>query len=203
MSNQTINPAFRDHYEILQLSQNADTETIGRVHRLLVKRYHPDNQETGNITKFNEVMEAQRVLSDPQQRAAYDVRYDENRASVLKILHQASAENGLETDTQVCEGILSLLYISRRRDPDRAGLGVTQMERVLGCPAEHLEFHLWYLRQKHWIERLDGGLLAITVTGVDKVMEQNNMVYRRDRLIPENASGTLPDTDGANLLHGH
>ena len=32
-----------DYYEVLQVSRNADFETIERVFRLLAKRYHPDN----------------------------------------------------------------------------------------------------------------------------------------------------------------
>src|SRR5438046_5344954 len=73
---------------------------------------------------------------------------------------------------------------ARRRDPDRGGLGVIQMERLLGCPAAHLEFHLWYLREKGWIQRLDNGLLAITIAGVDNVIERDYIILRHDRLIP-------------------
>ena len=184
---------FRDYYETLQLSPNADEETISRVFRILVKRYHPDNRDSGNTKKFNEVMDAYRILSDPEKRAAYDVRYEENRATVLKIFDEASASDSFESDRRISEGILSLLYVSRRRDPDRGGVGVIQMERLLGCPSQHLEFPLWYLRQKTWIERLENGLLAITAAGVDKVIEQNNIILRRDRLIAERAMGGAPD----------
>ena len=184
---------FRDYYETLQLNPNADEETINRVFRILVKRYHPDNRDSGNTKKFNEVMDAYRFLSDPEKRAAYDVRYDQNRATVLKLFDEASASDSFDSDRRVCEGILSLLYVSRRRDPDRGGVGVIQMERLLGCPSQHLEFPLWYLRQKSWVERLENGLIAITAAGVDKVIEQNNIVLRRDRLIAENAMGGAPD----------
>ena len=184
---------FRDYYETLQLNPNADEETINRVFRILVKRYHPDNRDSGNTKKFNEVMEAYRILSDPEKRAAYDVKYDQNRATVLKLFDEASATDSFESDRRVSEGILSLLYVSRRRDPDRGGVGVIQMERLLGCPSQHLEFPLWYLRQKSWVERLENGLIAITAAGVDKVIEQNNIVLRRDRLIAENAMGGAPD----------
>jgi curved DNA-binding protein len=180
--------AFRDYYEALQLSPNADSDTIDRVYRILVKRYHPDNYETGNAEKFNEILEAHRVLSDPEKRAGYDVRYDENRAATLKIFHEASASDGFDDDRRVFEGVLSLLYISRRRDPSRGGMGIIQIERLLGCPAQHLEFHLWYLREKGWIERLDNGLLAITANGVDHVIDQDNLILRRDRLIAEGSS---------------
>src|SRR5216117_3455952 len=135
---------FRDYYETLQLSPNADEETISRVFRILVKRYHPDNADTGNTKKFNEVMEAYRILSDNEKRAAYDVRYEENRASVLKIFDEASSSDSFTGDERVCDGVLSLLYVARRRDASRGGMGVIQMERLLGCPGEHLEFHLWY-----------------------------------------------------------
>jgi len=67
------------------------------------------------------------------------------------------------------------------------------MERLLGCPSQHLEFPLWYLRQKTWIERLENGLLAITAAGVDKVIEQNNIILRSDRLIAEKATSGAPD----------
>ena len=184
---------FRDYYETLQLNPNADEETINRVFRILVKRYHPDNRDSGNTKKFNEVMDAYRFLSDPEKRAAYDVRYDQNRATVLKLFDEASASDSFESDRRISEGILSLLYVSRRRDPDRGGVGVIQMERLLGCPSQHLEFPLWYLRQKSWVERLENGLIAITAAGVDKVIEQNNIVLRRDRLIAENAMGGAPD----------
>ena len=50
--------SFFDHYEILQISPNADTETIERVYRLFAKRYHPDNSISGNPEKFNIITEA-------------------------------------------------------------------------------------------------------------------------------------------------
>ena len=132
---------FRDYYETLQLNPNADEETINRVFRILVKRYHPDNRDSGNTKKFNEVMDAYRFLSDPEKRAAYDVRYDQNRATVLKLFDEASATDSFESDRRISEGILSLLYVSRRRDPDRGGVGVIQMERLLGWASQQT-FHL-------------------------------------------------------------
>jgi len=180
-----VETEFQDYYEVLQLSPKADADTISRVYHILVKRYHPDNLDTRNSEKFHEVVAAYRVLSDLEKRAAYDVRYDENRSSILKIFDEASATDSFESDRRIVEGVLSLLYVSRRRDPDRGGLGVIQMERLLGCPAAHLEFHLWYLREKGWIQRLDNGLLAITVAGVDNVIERDSIILRRDRLIPE------------------
>jgi len=179
---------FRDHYETIQLSPNADDETINRVYRTLIKRYHPDNLQTGNQDKFTEILEAYRILSDPEKRAAYDVKYEENRAQVLNIFKDASASNSFEDDLRVFDGVLSLLYVARRRDPERGGMGVIQLERLLGCPAEHLEFHIWYLLEKQLIERQSTGQLAITSAGVDRMVGGHDGVgSRQDRTLAETA----------------
>ena len=44
--------ATADYYEILQISQNAEPDTIHRVYRLLAQRLHPDNIDTGNAAQF-------------------------------------------------------------------------------------------------------------------------------------------------------
>jgi hypothetical protein len=158
-----------------------------------VRRYHPDNQETGNTEKFNRVVKAHKVLSDPDQRAAYDVTYEDNRSTVLKIFGETKNPESYEGDRKVFEGILSLMYVSRRREADRGGMGVVQLERLLGCPAKHLEFHMWYLREKGWVQRLENGMFAITAAGVDRVMEQEGMYLRRDRLLSERSVNSMQE----------
>ena len=186
---------FEDYYETLQLSINADTETVDRVYRILVRRYHPDNQETGNAEKFNQVVKAHKVLSDPELRASYDVTYEENRSTVLKIFHDVKNTESYDGDKKIFDGILSLMYVSRRREADKGGIGVVQLERLLGCPAKHLEFHMWYLREKGWVQRLENGMFAITVDGVDRVMGNEGAALRKDRLISERS------VDGQRELH--
>jgi hypothetical protein len=182
------NSDFQNYYEVLQLSQKADQDTIDRVYRLLVKRYHPDNQETGDPHKFAEVVEAHRILSDPEARAAYDIHYDQTRNAILGILEQETKDDGFDADLRTFETILSLLYVARRRNPLHGGLGSIQMEHMLDRPAEYLEFHLWYLREKGWVERLDNGMIAITASGVDRVMHLENNNLRRDRMIAERSA---------------
>ena len=46
-----------DCYEILQISPNADPDTIHRLFRLLAQRYHPDNQDTGDAARFRKLRE--------------------------------------------------------------------------------------------------------------------------------------------------
>src|SRR3954469_9374983 len=68
-----------DYYEVLQISPNAEPDTVHRVYRLLAQRLHPDNHETGNASLFRQVTEAYQVVSDPEQRVRYDVIHAQQR----------------------------------------------------------------------------------------------------------------------------
>ena len=163
---------FIDYYEILQVGQNADLETIERVFRLLAKRYHPDNSESGNDERFREIHDAFEVLADPELRAEYDVQYDRNKSLQWSIFEQGAAIGGQEEDRRIFRGVLALLYAARRKNPQSGGLGAVDLERMLGVPREHLEFPNWYLKKKGWVEVLDSGQFAITVEGIDKVSSE-------------------------------
>jgi curved DNA-binding protein len=189
---------FIDLYETLQLSPNASAEMIERVYRALAKRYHPDNGDTGSVDRFTEVQSAFETLSDPIRRAAYDVKYDENRQIAWKIFKQEKAGDHRAEDRRLFHGILSLLYIARRRDPQNGGLGGVSLEKMLGCPQEHLDFPIWYLKQRGLIERLESGYFAITADGVDK-LGQDDLVLPPNRLLPQSSSlpGGSPVDGGA------
>jgi curved DNA-binding protein CbpA len=160
-----------DHYEVLQLSPRADAATIGRVFRHMAKRFHPDNSESGDPGRFSEVMEAFRVLSDPSLRAAYDARYDRLREKRWRIFDQDTALSDVAADRRVRSALLSILYTARRNDAENPGLGNVDLERLLGCPEEHMTFHIWYLKENGLLQRLENGYLAITASGVDQVLE--------------------------------
>ena len=83
--------SYVDYYEDLQLNPNADLETIDRIYRLLAKRYHPDNNDTGNSDKFNIITTAYRVLSDAEKRAAFDAKYENSRNKKLKTISKESS----------------------------------------------------------------------------------------------------------------
>jgi DnaJ domain len=193
------NVPVSDYYEDLQISPNADKEMIERVFRILAKRYHPDNTETGDAEKFNVLYKAYQVLSDPEKRAAFDAKYEELRASKWKIVEEASQSEGFENDERIRQGVLSLLYVARRQDALNPGMGIMEFEKLLGCPQHHMEFHVWYLKEKNRIRLTDTGEYAITADGVDK-MAENDMLLRKDRLLPwvgesSTKSGESMDSD--------
>ena len=166
-------PNATDHYEVLQLSPRADQATIQRVFRLLAKRFHPDNHESGDADRFKQVMEAFRVLSNPSRRAEYDAQYEERREMRWRVFDQRTAHDDLAADCRLRDAVLSLLYAARRNDPDQPGLGMLELERLLGCPEQHMKFHIWYLKENGWIQRLESGMLAITASGVDRVLARD------------------------------
>jgi len=164
---------FVDYYELLEMSPNANSETVERIFRYFAMRYHPDNQQTGNEARFSEIVEAHNVLKDPVKRAQYDIAYQEHSGLRLKLAGEASDTKGVERDAMVQAKLLSLLYVKRRQDVTNPGIGDVELERLSGCPPEHLEFHLWYMKAKGWISRIENGTIAITVEGVDRANSEH------------------------------
>jgi curved DNA-binding protein len=178
-------PLELDCYEIMQLSPNADLETIERVYRMLAQRYHPDNRQTGSSEVFIRLSEAHRLLTNPELRAGYDARHREAKRLHWKIFDQAQAATGQEAEKRKRQGILSLLYAKALEDPERGAISLLAFEELLGCPREHLQSALWYLRGKGFIERSDNARYTITVEGFDAVEAAGPLTTLSQRLIAE------------------
>ena len=160
-----------DFYEILQLSPRADRDTIERVFRHFAKRYHPDNLDSGNPDTFSRIVEAYRVLSDPEQRARYDIAYEQVKAAHWRIFDQETTRSEVAADARIRNAILALTYAARRNDTANPGVGSLELERTLGCPESLMAFHIWYLREQGLIQRDHSGRYAITAAGVSHVLE--------------------------------
>jgi curved DNA-binding protein CbpA len=175
---------FVDFYELLQLSPNADTETIERVFRHLAQKVHPDHSDHSNNELFIKIVEAHEVLTDPVARAGYDAKYQDYWSRKWKLASAASDMSEIGDDTVTRERLLSLLYVQRRRNMLSPGLGEYEIARLLNTPLELVEFHLWYVKSKGWVERLGTGHLAITALGVDQAEQSRHL--DPDRLIESN-----------------
>jgi curved DNA-binding protein len=80
---------FIDYYKLLELNKNANEDDIKKAYRKLARKYHPDLNPNDTVAnaKFQQINEANEVLSDPEKRKKYD-KYgkewkhaDENEAS--------------------------------------------------------------------------------------------------------------------------
>ena len=70
---------YIDYYNILGVSKDASQEDIKKAYKKLARKYHPDlnPNDPEAQRKFQEINEANEVLSDPDKRKKYD-EYGEN-----------------------------------------------------------------------------------------------------------------------------
>jgi len=155
-----------DLYELLELSPNASFETIERTFRFHAKRFHPDAGSSGNTEKFKQLLSAYETLKDPQKRAAYDAVYQKQQQDKKALVMGADAT---ADDYAIRHRMLSLFYAQRRRNMKQPGVGISKLEELTNLPTEILEFHLWYFKEKGWIQRELSGPLSITAVGVDEI----------------------------------
>jgi len=168
---------FVDYYELLELSPNANSETIERVVRYFATKWHPD--VGGNKERFALLMRAQESLKDPHTRAGYDAKYQKHKERMEEISDIAANAGN---DTIDRHKLLCLFYAKRRQAGKKPGLGLATVERMMRCPAEVLEFHLWYFREKNWITREEQGGYSITADGVDRI-ESTEITRANDKLL--------------------
>ena len=71
--------AYIDYYKILGINKDASDDDIKKAYRKLARKLHPDlnpNDKEAHA-KFQQINEANEVLSDPEKRKKYDT-YGEN-----------------------------------------------------------------------------------------------------------------------------
>ena len=181
---------FINHYDTLEVSASASFETVERVFRYLAKRYHPDSAEHGDIKKFAQIAEAYEVLGDPERRANFDVELGKQKVAEVELVEGAGT---VGDDTADRHQLLSLFYAQRRKDIKNPGLGLNTVEQLMGIPVEVLDFHVWFFREKGWIQREEGGAISITADGVEKLEASAERQAEQNRLrITDAANPPVP-----------
>uniref|UniRef100_UPI0039A583AD DnaJ C-terminal domain-containing protein n=1 Tax=Ornithobacterium rhinotracheale TaxID=28251 RepID=UPI0039A583AD len=89
--------AYIDYYQILGVDKNASEADIKKAYRKLARKYHPDLNPNDKEAqqKFQQLNEANEVLSNPENRKKYD-EYGENwkHAEEIEKMRQQQAHSG-------------------------------------------------------------------------------------------------------------
>ena len=198
--------ADTDYYEALQLSPKADIETIHRVYRIMATRYHPDNPESGDQERFLLLSEAYRVLSNPDTRARYDSLRQTETPRPLPMFQARAFVDEKQGEANRRLGVLCLLYAQRRRNHEHPSVSLLELEELMAIPREYLEFTLWYLKEKKYLEMNQGADFSLTAGGVDFVEEHTPAHAMMRKLLQDaggmrNADPDIERADNAGLAH--
>ena len=138
----------------------------------------------GETIEYSSLHACRSTLEDPTQRAKYDVNLHAYRQLRWRIFDQRQASIGKVAEKSKRKGIVDLLYTKRCSEPEKPTMNLHELEDLLGCPREHLEFSLWYLKENGLVARQDNGRFAVTAKGVDWAeQEEAAALLRSDRLI--------------------
>jgi curved DNA-binding protein len=161
-----------DYYEFLQISPNADTDTIHRVYRFLATRLHPDNPESGDPAMFHLLKTAYDVLSNSERRAEYDVTRRHEPSPPVPLSTEVDFMDSLDGELNRRLAVLAVLYYRRRTNPQMPEVPLAEIEQRMGFPRDYLDFTIWYLVKKNYVSRADNAEFTLTAEGVDFVETQ-------------------------------
>lgn len=188
----------QDYYEFLQISPNAEPETIHRVYRFLAARFHPDNVETGDASKFFLLKQAYDTLSDPERRAKYDASFQDEVPPPDPLSSSIDFMDQIEGELNRRLAVLAVLYIRRRTNPSSPDVSLMEVETRMGFPRDYLEFTTWYLQKKGYITRADNSAFTLTAEGVDFVETQRANAPVLSKLLTSDSGPSAPGTPAAS-----
>ncbi len=93
--------AYIDYYKILGIDKNATQDDVKKAYKQLARKYHPDlnPNDPDAVKEFQEINEANEVLSDPEKRTKYD-QYGENWKHADEFnTQQQQYQNGSRNET--------------------------------------------------------------------------------------------------------
>jgi curved DNA-binding protein CbpA len=182
-----------DYYEFLQISPNADAETIHRVYRFMAARLHPDNYKTGHEEDFRLLRAAYDVLSDPRRRKEYDTARAQTRTPPEPLAATIDFMDVMDGELNRRLAVLAVLYNRRRTNPNRPEVPLSEIEDRMGFPRDYLDFTLWYLHKKGYVAKGDNAKYTLSVDGVDFVEAQRASDATLHKLLTRGLGSSVED----------
>jgi len=157
---------FQDHYVVLGIEPQSDSETIQAAYAALTRKYGIDSEEWDE-TKLERVHRAFEVLSDPVQRREFDKIVGATAVEPTPKFSGAGFFDGLARQGALRSALLCILYDRRRTNPFKPSIAMRVLEGMIEASEEQLNFALWYLKQRSWVTTDDKSSLQISVDGMD------------------------------------
>jgi curved DNA-binding protein CbpA len=189
-----------DYYEFLQISPNADADTIHRVYRFLASRLHPDNPASGDAEMFHMLRKAYEVLSNAATRSEYDASRRRNVPEEAPLSDSVDFMDSLDGELNRRLAVLAVLYYRRRTSPHLPEVSLGEIEEKMGFPRDYLDFTLWYLSKKGYISKGDNAQYILTADGVDFVESQRSRLPVLNKLL---TSGNSPVTTAPEAVRAN
>jgi curved DNA-binding protein len=179
-SSKDTNSGKQNYYQLLQVTPTANLTVIRYAYRYLAAMYHPDNTETADVDKFKLITEAWRVLSDSNKRNLYDMQLGAGKQTeaTTPANSTSTASNNTSRKPSIAWSeidlrlaVLQILMEARRKKPQGGGASAKMLMDCLGVEINELEYIIWYLREKRYIDR-EEAQFTITISGVDYLIDQ-------------------------------
>ncbi len=162
--------AFIDYYQILAIAKTATPKEIKVAYRKLARKHHPDiNPDDKDAkAKFQEINEANEVLSDPVKRAKYDQQaadWKENQEHGNRTSgrQQSTNQGNNPFGSQQADGDFSSFFESMfGQQPNRRGQRAQNFRGQDYTTELHLELLDAYTSHKQTLD-VNGKKLRITV----------------------------------------
>ncbi len=189
---------FQDHYAVLGVEPQADSETIQRAYSKLAQKYNPKTSSTGDAEMFEAVNAAYETLADPELRTIFDKLKGASRGDSGPAFSGAAFFDALGREALRRTAMLCVLYDRRLTHPTAPSLSMRHLEVIVEATATELSSAMWYLKQRGLVASDDKSSLQITVDGMDflesrKPSAEDVMPFIRQA---QKATAPSPDKSG-------
>jgi Ca-activated chloride channel family protein len=194
-----------DYYSILEISRSASQQEIKQAYRRLARLYHPDTSPDESTTRlFHLVSEAYEVLSDPEQRQAYDQRREQeglDKPPALDInvtlSHKVIPETGDEQAFYVMLEILPSADLPIKKLPLNLCLVLDRSTSMQGMRLQQVKE-----ATRQIIDRLQEEDSISIVTFSDRAEVVLPTRRNVDKAIAKSVASTIQSGGGTEMLQG-
>lgn len=155
---------WKNYYEVLQVSPNAEPTVIKAAYRRLAQSYHPDmTKDPAASQRMADINEAYEVLSDPVKRSEYDL--------VFTTEYPSQEEDETLTEDEVIIGLMRFAAGEAAKGKKRSQVAdeLTQQGVPYDVAAQIVKRVFEYrseLKRKEGGKAIGCGLLMLIVGGV-------------------------------------